>query len=151
MDLFERPWETRLVWWLSDRLACSPTRLKTAVQRAEVGRRGSFRFRIFGKRSGRASTPGFAQAVGKLFQPGDSLVVEGRAPRDTHLRVRAYAGKALYEARFNDLGLHRGGRVRVVFKRRGKSLTIRLIGRDGSVVAADTLRARQLGHHRSRR
>jgi WD40-like Beta Propeller Repeat len=103
--------------------ACSPTMLRAAIAGGALGGAGSFEVTRQGGRS--ASAKGVAQLSDGLLAPGDRVWVSGRAPDDTQLIVRAIDGYRLYEARFENLGLRGGGKVRVDVRRHDGGVVFR--------------------------
>jgi hypothetical protein len=120
---------------------CSPSVLLGAIHRAQMDGHGTIHIRL-GNRIGRSgSRPGVAQASGAPLAPGESLVVDGNAPDDTTLLVRAQASGHLIEAAFSHLDLAHGGRGGVKALRAHTGVRLIWIGRDGRSVAPTKVRA----------
>jgi hypothetical protein len=125
--------------------ACAPRRLTTAVASRRIGRAGSFglvrgRGRIAHSSQVSSTAPGLAQALGAPLRPGEQLTVRGRAPRGTRLLVRAATPSRAVTARFNDLGLQRGGRALVIVTALGQRPVLRLVRPDGRRLAPSRAR-----------
>lgn len=112
--------------------ACSPSELGVAVDRARLGRDGEFRLSVAGRaHDAAASGPGIAQLLGAPLRVGSALTLSGTAPKDAVLFVRGAVGDREVTDRFGDLGLARGGRVRVRMARIRGSARIVLTRGDG--------------------
>jgi hypothetical protein len=120
--------------------ACSPAVLRHAVQTARMSQPGTLHIRL-GHRAGRSgSRLGVAQASGAPLGPGEFLTVDGQAPADTTLLVRARASGHLVEAAFSHLGLTHGGRGVVKALRTRAGVRLVWIGKDGRSAAPSRAR-----------
>jgi hypothetical protein len=116
--------------WMAPDLAaaaCSPSLLRTAITDGALGAHGGFRISRSDSGYPSASAQGVAQLGGGMLVPGDTVSVSGTAPDDTQLVVKALEDGRLYEARFEELGLRRAGRVQIKVRRRAGE--VRFAGR----------------------
>lgn len=120
-------------------VACDPARLKKALKRRELGRKGTFRIARQGKRPS-ASAPGIAQALGQPLRAGATLSLAGSGGADADLLVRVRHGKAIYAAVFGSTGLGASkGKARVKVGRPGVGAAgaaprVALVRADGTTV-----------------
>jgi hypothetical protein len=94
-------------------LACNPQAL-TAGLRAVQERPSGGPVLVINPSDGSASkvsstTPGIVQGLADPLKPGSRVTIAGRAPADEQLLVRARQGRYVVEARFDHLGLEKGG------------------------------------------
>jgi hypothetical protein len=115
--------------------ACSPSVLGNAIRKARMGHHGTLHIRLAHRAGRSGSRPGVTQATGAPLHEGESLLVDGRAPADTKLLVRAQASGHLIEAAFSHLGLTHGGHGVVKAVRTRAGVRLIWIGQDGRSVA----------------
>lgn len=129
-----RPTDNDCRAWLGELvavLACDPASVAGALRPRPTERGNAFRIAVNGQLTSKTPTPGVEQVVRSPLVPGDEVVVSGRAPATTELVVRASGGGQFVEARFDDLGLARGGRAVVTIRSRAGVPELRLVRPDG--------------------
>jgi hypothetical protein len=125
--------------------ACDPRRLKSALDRRQLGRRGSLRISV-ARKGHSASAPGIAQALGGPLRAGQAIDLVGTANSRTQLLVRVKSGRKIYVAAFRSTGLGKSrGRARVrvassAAHAAGASPRLVLVRPDGRSVEPDSVR-----------
>lgn len=130
--------------------ACTPPRLRAALVRKWLPRRGALSFSLGARSSrrgwrGTGSATGVAQAVGQPLRPGQQLWLRGHANARTQLLVRAATATRLIEAQFRDVTLRRGDKVKVVARRRNGVPTLRLVGQNRRIGKPSAVRRARFG------
>ena len=91
-------------------VACEPGRLADANRDPKRVEAGSLTIAVRGEARSRETTPGVVQTLGDPLKPGERVTVTGAAA-DIQVLLRAQKGPYVLDARFDDLGLDRRGRV----------------------------------------
>lgn len=128
--------------------ACSPSELRHAVHDATMGRRGDLR--IIGRRRHAAALPGVSQILGPPLRAGERLVVEGRAPSDTQLFIRAEDHGMMMDDVIKHLGLRTGGRGTISASATRHGLRVRWTAPGGRREFPTTIRVGRIAGARAR-
>jgi hypothetical protein len=119
--------------------ACDPAELRAALDAGLLDEPGGVTLSSPGARA--ASAPGIAQLVADPLRPGEELTVSGTTGAATTLSVRAAAGGRTVEARFDRLGLERGGSATLRAGSGGNARSGLALRRpDGTTVRPDSVR-----------
>lgn len=91
--------------WLGGGVAavtCDPAKLRSAVRRGTVGRRGALSVGVRGLRSTRAAGSGIAQFMGRPVKPGAVIRARGRGLHKAMLllRIQPHGARKVIRARF---------------------------------------------------